>query len=264
MQMNDMILVSVDDHVCEPPDMWERHVPAQWKDRAPRLVHKEDGSDVWVFQGQQIPNVGLNAVAGRAPDEYGMEPTALAQLRPGCYDIDARIGDMNANGVLGSLCFPSVPGFVGELFGREAKKGENELAITMLRAYNDWHIDDWCGKYPGRFVPLAIPPIWDVEEMAREVRRVAKKGCHAITFADTPGGLGYPSLHNEHWDPFWKACADEGTVVCIHIGSGTGMNLQDPDAPVEIMIATTPASLLNCAVELVFSDIFAKFPTLKI
>ncbi len=264
MKMEDMILVSVDDHVCEPPDMWERHVPAKWKDRAPRLVHKQDGSDVWVFEGAQIPNVGLNAVAGRAPEEYGMEPTALSQLRPGCFDIDARIGDMNANGVLGSLCFPSVPGFVGELFGREAKKGERELAITMLRAYNDWHIDDWCGKYPGRFVPLAIPPIWDVEEMAREVRRVAKKGCHAITFADTPGGLGYPSLHNAHWDPFWKACADEGTVVCIHIGSGTGMNLQDPDAPVEIMISSTPISLFGCATELVFSDIFTKFPTLKI
>ena len=264
MKMEDMILVSVDDHVCEPPDMWDQHVPAKWKDRAPRLVRKADGSDVWVFEGQQIPNVGLNAVAGRAPDEYGMEPTALSQLRPGCYDIDARIGDMNANGVLGSLCFPSVPGFVGELFGREAKKGERELAIAMLRAYNDWHIDEWCGKYPGRFVPLAIPPIWDAEEMAREVRRVAKKGCHAITFADTPGGLGYPSLHSEHWDPFWKACADEGTVVCIHIGSGTGMNLQDPNAPVEIMIASTPISLFGCATELVFSDIFTKFPTLKI
>ena len=38
MQMNDMILVSIDDHVCEPPDMFERHVPAKWKERAPRLL----------------------------------------------------------------------------------------------------------------------------------------------------------------------------------------------------------------------------------
>ena len=129
-----------------------------------------------MFEGQQIPNVGLNAVAGRPPEEYGVEPTALSQLRPGCYDVDARIGDMNANGVLGSLCFPTVPGFVGELFGRQAAAGESELAIAMLRAYNDWHIDDWCGKHPGRFIPLAIPPIWDPEEMAREVRRVAAQG----------------------------------------------------------------------------------------
>jgi predicted TIM-barrel fold metal-dependent hydrolase len=194
-----------------------------------------------------------------------MEPTALSQLRKGCWNVDARIDDMNANGVLGSLCFPTVPGFVGELFGRQAKAGNGELAIAMLRAYNDWHIDEWCGKHPGRFIPLAIPPVWDVEEMAREVRRVARKGCHAITFADSPGGLGgYPSLHSEHWDPFWKACADEGTVVCIHIGSGTGMKLEDPGAPIEIMIVSTPISLFNCATELVFSPIFQKFPTLKV
>ena len=222
MQMNDMILVSVDDHVCEPPDMWDRHLAAKWKDRAPRLVHKEDGSDVWVFEGQQIPNVGLNAVAGRAAEEYGMEPTALSQLRPGCYDIDARIGDMNANGVLGSLCFPSVPGFVGELFGRQAKAGKRELAITMLRAYNDWHIDEWCGKHPGRFIPLAIPPIWDAEEMAREVRRVAAEGLPRHHLRRQPRRRSaIRACTDEHWDPFWKACADEGTVVCIHIGSGT-------------------------------------------
>ena len=264
MQMNDMILVSVDDHVCEPPDMWERHLSPKWKDRAPRLVTKEDGTNLWVFEGQQIPNVGLNAVAGRPPEEYGVEPTALSQLRPGCYDVDARIGDMNANGVLGSLCFPTMPGFVGELFGRQAAAGESELAITMLRAYNDWHIDDWCGRHPGRFIPLAIPPIWNPEEMAREVRRVARKGCHAITFADNPGALGYPTLHDAHWDPFWQACSDEGTIVCIHIGSGTRLNMQDMNAPVEIMIASTPITLFNGAAELVFSEIFTKFPGVKV
>ena len=139
MKLEDMILVSVDDHVCEPPDMWDQHVPARWKERAPRLVHKQDGSDVWVFEGQQIPNVGLNAVAGRAPDEYGMEPTALSQLRPGCYDVDARIGDMNANGVLGSLCFPSVPGFVGELFGRTGFDNEGRGAVPDALAQVQKH-----------------------------------------------------------------------------------------------------------------------------
>jgi len=261
MKMEDMILVSVDDHVCEPPDMWDNHLPAKWKDRAPRMVHKQDGSDVWIFEGQQIPNVGLNAVAGRPPDEYGMEPTALSQMRRGCYDIDARIDDMNANGVLGSLCFGSVTGFVGQLF---AKQEDKEFALALVQAYNDWHIDEWCGKYPGRFIPLSIPTMWDPTLMAAEVRRVAKKGCHAVTFADVPPGLGYPSLHSDHWDPFWKACEDEGTVVCIHIGSGTGMNLQDQNAPVEIMISSTPITLFNCAAELVFSDAFQKFPGLRI
>jgi hypothetical protein len=29
MQMDDMILVSIDDHMVEPPDMYENHVPAK-------------------------------------------------------------------------------------------------------------------------------------------------------------------------------------------------------------------------------------------
>jgi predicted TIM-barrel fold metal-dependent hydrolase len=261
MEMNDMILVSVDDHVCEPPDMWNHVLAEPWKSRAPQLVHRADGSDVWVFEGRQIPNVGLNAVAGRPPEEYGMEPTALSQLRKGCYDVDARIADMNVNGVLGSLCFPSVPGFCGELFGRHDDK---ELARVMIQAYNDWHIDAWCGAHPGRFIPLAIPMMWDPQLLAAEVRRVAKKGCHAISFADAPKGLGYPSIHHEFWEPFWKACSDEGTVVCMHIGSGTGMALNEPEAPIEIMITGTPISLFGVATELVFSQVLRKYPDLKI
>ena len=106
MKPEDMILVSVDDHVVEPPDMWEGALAPEWQKRAPTLVHKQDGSDVWVFEGAQIPNIGLNAVAGRPPDEYGMEPTSLSQLRPGNYDVHKR-GRTERGRILGSRCFPS-------------------------------------------------------------------------------------------------------------------------------------------------------------
>src|SRR5205823_3914181 len=142
---------------------------------------------------------------GRPPEEYGMEPTSFDQLRPGTYDVHARIQDMNANGVLASMCFPSWPGLCGAVFFRQADK---QIARVILQAYNDWHIDEWCGTYPGRFIPLALVPFWDPALMAEEVRRVAKKGCHAVTFTESPDSLGLPSLHSPHWDPFWKACTD--------------------------------------------------------
>ena len=261
MKPEDFILVSVDDHVVEPAGMFEQHLAPQWKARAPRVVHKKDGSDVWVFEGAQIPNIGLNAVVGRPPEEYGMEPTSFDQLRPGTFDIHARVGDMNANGVLAQMCFPSFPGFSGNLFARQADK---ELALVMLRAYNDWHIDEWAGSYPGRFIPLALPPIWDPKLMGDEVRRVAKKGCHAMSFSENPEKLGFPSLHNEHWDPFWKACNDEGTVVCIHIGSGAGMAFTSMEAPVDVMITVQPINIVSCAADLLWSRVLRSFPNLKI
>ncbi len=260
MRSDDLILVSVDDHVVEPADMFENHLSAEWKSQAPHVVRKPDGSDVWVFQGAQIPNIGLNAVVGRPPEEYGMEPTAFEQLRPGCYDIHERVRDMNANGVLASMCFPSYPGFAGALWARQEDK---TLARVMLQAYNDWHIDEWCGSYPGRFIPLALPAIWDPQLMADEVRRVSKKGCHTISFSENPEKLGYPSLHSDHWDPVWQACSDEGTVVAIHIGSAAGMVFSSMDAPVDVMITVTPISIVTCAADLLWGPALRKFPKLK-
>jgi hypothetical protein len=141
--------------------MFDGRLPASYADRAPQLVTRDDGTNAWVYEGQESTNVALNAVAGRPPDEYGMEPTSFAQFRAGCYDVDERVKDMDANGVLGSLCFPSFPQFCGQLFARTEDKA---VALAMVRAYNDWHIEEWCGTHPGRFIPCSLPAIWDPED----------------------------------------------------------------------------------------------------
>jgi predicted TIM-barrel fold metal-dependent hydrolase len=259
MRIDDMIMVSVDDHVVEPPDMFERHLPEKWRDRAPVVVQTDEGTDVWRFEGRDIPNIGLNAVAGRPPEEYGMEPTSFAEIRSGCYDIHDRIRDMDANGVLGSMCFPSFPQLCGQLFARASDK---ELGLALLQAYNDWHIDEWCGTYPGRFIPLALPPIWDPDAMAAEVHRVAAKGCHAVSFSENPSKLKLPSLHSDTWDPFWQACSDEGTIVCMHIGSSSSLVITAPDAPVDVLITLQPVNIVQAAADLLWSPVLRKFPDL--
>jgi predicted TIM-barrel fold metal-dependent hydrolase len=261
MEFDDMIIVSVDDHVVEPPDLFERHLPDKYRDLAPKVVRKDDGTDVWQFQGMEVPNIGLNAVAGRPPEEYGIDPTSFDEIREGCFDLEKRILDMNANGLLGSLCFPSLPGFAGRLF---LALDDKDDARVLAQAYNDWHIDEWCGTYPGRFIPLAIPMIWSPEVMADEVRRVAKKGCHSITFPENPEPIGLPSLHSDHWDPFWQACSDEGTTVCMHIGSSSKLVITAQDAPVDVMIVLQPMNIVQCAGDLIHSPVFKKFPDLTV
>jgi predicted TIM-barrel fold metal-dependent hydrolase len=261
MNIDDLILVSVDDHVVEPPHLFDGRLEARFRDGAPKLVRKDDGTDVWVYDGREIPNIGLNAVAGRPPDEYGMEPTSFDELRSGCYDIDERVRDMNANGVLGSMCFPSFPNLCGQLFARSSDK---ELGLAVLRAYNDWHIDEWCGTHPGRFIPLAIPPLWDPQLMADEIRRVAAKGCHAVSFSENPEKLKLPSLHNPHWDPFWAACCDEDTIVCMHIGSSSTLVITSVEAPIDVLISLQPINIVQAAADLLWSPVLRKFPTLRI
>jgi predicted TIM-barrel fold metal-dependent hydrolase len=259
MRTEDLILVSVDDHTVEPPDMFANHLPAKWKDLAPRSVKKPDGTDVWVYEGNEIPNIGLNAVAGRPPEEYNIEPTRYEELRPGCYQIDERVDDMNRNGVLGSMCFPSFVQFCGQLF---SKSKDLDVGLTMLKAYNDWHVDEWAGSHPGRFIPLSIPPIWDPQEMAKEVRRMAAKGCHAVTFSEDPAKLGWPHIFGDHWDPFFAACEEEGTVICLHIGSSSTILGLAPGAPIDIMITLTPLNAMHAATDLLWSPVLRRFPNL--
>jgi predicted TIM-barrel fold metal-dependent hydrolase len=261
MDLNDMVLVSVDDHVVEPPHLFEGRLPARYADLAPKFVTREDGTNAWAYEGQEIANVALNAVAGRPPEEYGMEPTSFAELRAGCYDIDERVKDMDANGVLGSLCFPSFPQFCGQLFARTQDK---DVALAMVRAYNDWHIEDWCGTHPGRFIPCSLPAIWDPEVLAAEVRRTARMGAHAVTFSENPSKLGWPSLHADHWNPFWTACSDEGVVVCMHIGSSSQLVITAPDAPIDCLITLTPINIVQAATDLVWSPVLRAFPDLKV
>jgi predicted TIM-barrel fold metal-dependent hydrolase len=261
MKADDLILVSVDDHLVEPPTLFDGHIPEKYRDRAPRVIRTTDGSDVWEFEGARIPNIGLNAVAGRPKEEYGIEPTAFDEIRPGCWDIHERIKDMNAGGVLGSMNFPSFPGFSGRLF---ANIDDKDLALAVVRAYNDWHVDEWCGAYPGRMIPMGLPVLWDPQLAADEVRRLAKKGVHSLTFTENPATLGYPSFHSEHWDPLWKALSDEQVVLSIHLGSSGQLAVTAPDAPVDVMITLQPMNICMAAADLLWSRVIKEFPDLRI
>jgi predicted TIM-barrel fold metal-dependent hydrolase len=261
VDIQDLVLISVDDHVVEPRGMFAEHWPAKYADRIPRVVEADGGGDIWEFEGERAPNVGLNAVAGCPPDEYNLDPTEYTQMRPGCFDVHERVRDMSAAGVLAGLNFPTFPHFCGQFFGRVADK---DLALAAVRAYNDWHIDEWAGAYPDRLVPLSIPPLWDPAAMANEIRRVAEKGCHAVTFSENPAKLGLPSYHTDHWDPFFAACVDSGVTVCLHIGSSSSMISTAPEAPPEVMISLTPINSLTAITDILFSGVFARFPGLNI
>ncbi|HXW33448.1 MAG TPA: amidohydrolase family protein [Acidimicrobiales bacterium] len=261
MKAEDLVLVSVDDHLVEPPNMFDGRLPLKFQDRAPRVERTDDGSDVWVFNGVKIPNIGLNAVAGRPREEYGIEPTAFDEMRPGCFNVHERIKDMDAGGVLASMNFPSFPGFSARLF---AACEDHELALSVLRAYNDWHIEDWCGAYPGRFIPMALPVLWDPELCAEEVRRVAKAGCHSMTFTENPAALGYASFHDSTWDPLWRALCDEQVVLSIHLGSSGQLAVTAPDAPVDVMITLQPMNICSAAADLLWSRVIKEFPHLRI
>src|SRR5437588_845861 len=262
MRVDDMILVSVDDHMIDPLDMYKSHVPAKWRDQAPRVVRNDRGVDEWVFQGERASTpFGMAATVGWPPEEWGFNPAAYTELRPGCFDVHERVKDMNANGVLASMCFPTMAGWNARTF---AESHDKDLALVMLEAYNDWAIDEWCAAYPGRFIPLSLVPMWDVALAAGEVRRVGKKGCRAISFLETPHVQGYPSFLSGYWDPMLQALCDEDMVLCLHIGAGFDVINRPPEAPVDhLMVLACQISAIT-AQDLLFGPTLRRFPDLRV
>ena len=262
MELDDMILISIDDHVVEPPDMFEGHVPERYRADAPKVVRTDEGIERWEFQGIEAGNMGLNAVVTWPKEEWGMDPTAFAEMRPGAFDVHERVRDMNRNGVFASMCFPSFAGFNAGTFLRADDK---DLALVMLRAYNDWHVDEWCAAYPGRFIPLCLLPTWNQDAMVEEIHRVAGKGCAAVTMPELPYLDELPSYHDlDYWGPVFGAMSDEQVVMCLHIGQGYNAIRIAPDAPIDNMIILATQVSAFAAQDMLWGPAFKTFPDLKV
>ncbi len=280
-------IISVDDHVVEPPDLWQSRLPARFLDRGPRIERKKlrfagDGSggggssigwiedaekgewcDVWYYDDLVSPFMMLSAAVGF--EEVGFKVTTFDEIRKGAWDQTARLADMDANHTEAAICFPNtLPRFCGQTF---YEREDKELALLCVKAYNDWMIDEWsAGAGHGRLIPLTIVPLWDAELAAAEVRRCAGKGSFAVTFPENPHPLGLPSIHDKSrfWDPFFTACQETETVVCMHIGSSSKMPSTAPDAPFIISSTLTFQNAMGSLCDYLFSGTLARFPELVI
>ena len=261
MHADEMILVSVDDHIAEPAGMFDADVPTKYRDRAPRVVTDVQGEQQWWYEGVKGRNLGLNAVAGKPREMYNTNPSKYDEMRPGCFDVHERVRDMSAGGQLAGLNFPNFTGFSGQVLNQGPHRDTN---LVMIRAYNDWHVDEWCGAYPDRFIPCGILPLFDVEEAAKEVRRLASKGCHAVTFSENPEALGMPSIHSGQWDPLFAAAVDEGTILCCHLGSSSRAAMTSTDAPPSVPISVSTVSSIFTFADMVWADFWWRFPELKL
>ncbi|MDQ1697908.1 MAG: hypothetical protein QOJ03_3261 [Frankiaceae bacterium] len=254
--------ISVDDHVLEPPNVWQDRVPQKYKERAPRIM-REDGEEFWAYDGLRKATEGMAAAAGKDKQEFSPEPLSYEDMRPGCYEPKARVEDMNEDGCIASVCFPSFPRFAGQVF-YEAK--DKELALLCVQAYNDWMIDEWSGSQPGRFIPNTLIPMWDPQLSAREIERCSAKGAKAFAFSENPSKLGLPSLYDRdrYWDPVLQAASDTGMVICTHIGSSSQLPKTAPDSPLIVSVVLTPMNAVSNLMDWLFSGALVRFPNIKV
>jgi len=255
-------IISTDDHLVEPPDLFDGRIPARFADLAPRVVDIP-GGQAWLYDGKLNPQIGLAAVAGRPIEECSYEPVRFDEMRPGSWDVHARVRDMDLDGVYASVNFPSaMAGFCGHRLQLDVS--DPELALAVTRAFNDWYLESWVAPYPTRFIPCQIPWLLDPDVAAAEVRRNAARGFKAISFSENPEPLGLPSIHTGHWDPLLAACEETGTVVCLHVGSSGTTPTTSSDAPGDCIGVLFFGFAMFAAVDWLYSKIPVRFPGIRI
>lgn len=273
-------VISVDDHVVEPPDLWSAQAPTSIKARVPRVERGRarfgwkngkhsmervtDGGqpcDWWVYGDYQFGIPQTMAAVGF--DVIDNVPTTFDDIRPATWNQKLRIEDMDANHVEAAACFPNtLPRFCGQTFSEQP---DRELGLWCIRAYNDWIIDEWCaGGGRGRLIPVTIVPMWDPELAAVEVRRCANKGSFALSFSENPVMLGFPSIHTGHWDPLFQTCQDTGTTLCIHIGSSSNVYTTGPDSPFIVSSSLVFVNSMGSLLDFIFSGTLERFPQIKL
>ncbi len=273
-------IVDVDAHVVEPPNVWTSRLPARYRDIGPRVVYAPageiklvgssyieapgtEGPDAawWFYEDRQTSLKRYIAAAGVPADEVTLSGVTYEEMRPGCFKVPERIADMTINGVQAQMCFPNYPRFCGQMFlwGKD-----KELAKLCVEAYNDWMVEEWCGGSGGRLIPLCIVPLWDVQLAAAEVRRNAARGVKAVAFSELPSYLDLPSIHSGYWDPFFAACQETGTVLSMHIGSGTKTPKTSDDAPAAVQGTIIFGNSVGSLVDFLFSGVLHRFPNLKL
>ncbi len=285
-------IVSVDDHVVEPAHVWQTWLPEKYREQGPRVERKRwapfehhpgakytntedpDGEwgDAWYYEDRLIyvqkKFVAIPLSATPDGDVAKFDRTVMTMtavtyddMRPGCYERDARIKDFELNWVDGSLPFPTFPRFCGQTF---YEANDKELALACVRAYNDWMVEEWCEPSAGMNIPLCIMPLWDVDLAVEEVRRNAARGVRAFCFSELPTRLDLPSIHTGHWDPVLAVANDTGVTLCMHIGSSSSNPAASPDAPEGVGGMLAFNNSMASLGDWLFSGKLIRFPELKL
>jgi len=257
----DYRVISADDHIDMqwlPRDLWEKRVPAGWRERAPRVVDTADGP-YWVCDGARWEAWGgrkgaAGAMGGRrlALERGGvLEPGVL---RPTTTAL--RLADMDRDGVDATVMYgPIVPLSIQD----------SALRRVCYRAYNEW-LTEFCASAPGRLVGAGLIPIDDPEAAAEEVRHLQQLGLRTGMFLAARVEL---PLWDQAWNPLWEAAAQSGIPLGFHLGGGhrtvawSGPKASDA-GNMGVRVSCSTLQMDEALAAVIFSGALECFPALKI
>jgi predicted TIM-barrel fold metal-dependent hydrolase len=208
-------IVDCDTHFTEPTDLFTSRAPAGFKDKVPH-VKRVDGTDRWFVGERDFGTLGGNVIRADNNKLLGrLAFPTIDQGHRGSHQIKERLEIMDDTGIWAQICYQN-SGVTQA--GSLMMMGDNELAVTIIKIYNDAAIERQI-ESGERLFTLAHLPIWDKAAMDKEARRCIEMGLRGFVLPDTPESLGLPSFLDAHWDDFLQLCSDTGTPINFHLNA---------------------------------------------
>jgi len=258
----DYPILDADAHVNEPPDLWLDRMPSKWKDRAPRVVHTDDG-DFWHFdQGKGTFPVGLTGVAGLGYIDFKPWGFRYEDLRPGHFETKARLEDMDADGIYLGVQYPSIT-----LRGAGSYSDDPALQLACVRAYNEWMVE-FCDGSNGRLVGLGIIPTTGVDDAVAELEWSIENGHKGVIITRFPNG-GFDAEPEDR--AFWGLAEEAKMPISVHIGSfhrdvaaAQAPNWESLQFVANACLVKSGGHTLPVVCDLMFAGIWDSFPDLRL
>jgi predicted TIM-barrel fold metal-dependent hydrolase len=243
-------LVSADSHVNPQPTIWREYLPAEFRDRAPRLESTEEG-DFEIFEGQRKPILALSSLAGKKPEEYSLTVRRLTDTRAGGWDPAARLEDMDLDGVHAEVLYGGGP----------LNSADPELRLASHAAYNDW-LADFCAAAPERLIGVAYIPFASVEGAVAEIKRAHGRGLKsALIPAEAPFG----EWHGPEWAPLWQTLSELQMPAAFHVGFSFERKTKLDGGPYFLTgLVMSKLGMAEPLVQLIYSGVLAKYPEVKL
>ncbi len=266
--------VSGDSHLEIDSKVYLDRVPAEHRDRAPKVVRLPDGGDAWLVEGIPLREVPSDLYGGKGRDAW--RPIGQAyETTPGTGTPEQRVREQDQDDIDAEVLFPGVSG--PSLWRNIA---DDDAYKAVVRAYNDYLGEEYCPVAPDRLIGLGVIPWTGVDDAIAEMEHCAKMGLRGVCLGAFPSGGGRPTPAD---DRFWAAALEMGMAVTAHEefnrnGPRGGALLNYPNAQKQYIgrLANNPLREIAGqvakyarlggvnAVQLTLDGVFDRFPELKI
>ncbi|HKD65830.1 MAG TPA: amidohydrolase family protein [Candidatus Binataceae bacterium] len=257
-------VISADGHMEVPID-WAKYVPGKFQEHAPRLVRREDGSEVWRMDEWERENIA-NLYCGMRYNEFvgglaGSYHFPDGSPRPGTGDSAQRLREQDFDGIDAEVLYPPVygPPFLRNMIARD-----KNCYLALVQGYNTF-LADFCSRAPDRLIGNAILPETGIDDALAELARCKELGLPSISPATWPNGTGEPKPQVD--EKFWAAALDLDVKISPHLNFG-GVIMPVANVKTTEWMAFVAGGIgsvgpVATTIGQLILHVFDKFPTLK-